>query len=171
MLTNTTNDEQFYKAGEIVGFFQLVPEEDILEQGLPEARIDEVFSDFSREPKENVPGACSKELTEEERKFLEDNLVINAPYEFKSQYRELMFSYHDLCSKSKFDIGQTDVIEHKVVLNYESPIHIRQFRILFEHRDTIYSWVDELLGKGAIEVSQSCFNSPIFLVPKLMDMA
>ena len=68
--TNTTNDEQFYKAGEIVGFFQPVLEEDILEHGLPEARIDEVFSDFSREPKDPIPG--------EERKFLEDNLIINA---------------------------------------------------------------------------------------------
>ena len=26
--------------------------------------------------------------------------------------------------------------------------------------------MDELLKKGAIEVSRSCFNSPIFLVPK-----
>ena len=26
--------------------------------------------------------------------------------------------------------------------------------------------MDELLRKGAIEVSHSCFNSPIFLVPK-----
>ena len=34
-----------------------------------------------------------------------------------------------------------------------------------EHRQTIYDWVDELLKKGAIEVSRSRFNSPIFLVP------
>ena len=39
-----------------------------------------------------------------------------------------------MCSKSKFDIGRTDVIEHKVVLNTENPILIRQFRIPFEHQ-------------------------------------
>ena len=50
MLTNITNDDQFYKTGDIVGFSQPVPEEEIVEHGLPEARIDEVFSDFSREP-------------------------------------------------------------------------------------------------------------------------
>ena len=58
------------------------------------------------------------------------------------------------------------MIEHKVTMKSEDPIHIRQFRIPLEHRQTIYDWVDELLKKGAIEVSRSCFNSPIFLVPK-----
>ena len=53
-----------------------------------------------------------------------------------------------------------------VVLNNEDPIHIGQFRIPFEHRQTIYYWIDELLKKGAIEVSRSCYYSPIFLVPK-----
>ena len=72
--------------------------------------------------------------------------------------------YH-VFSKSKFDIGPTDVIEHKVIMKSEDPIHIRQFCIPLEHK-AIYDWVDELLKKGAIEVSRSCFNSPIFLVPK-----
>ena len=48
----------------------------------------------------------------------------------------------------------------------DDPVHIRQFRIPLEHRQTIYDWVDELLKKGAIEVSRSTYNSPIFLVPK-----
>ena len=58
------------------------------------------------------------------------------------------------------------MFEIKVSLTSEDPIHVRQFRIPFEHRQTICDWVDELLKKGAIEVSRSCFNSPIFLVPK-----
>ena len=45
-------------------------------------------------------------------------------------------------------------------------MHIRQFRIPLEHRQTIYDWADELLKKGAMEVSRSTYNSPIFLVPK-----
>ena len=82
------------------------------------------------------------------------------------RYKQLLLDYHDTCSKSKFDLGCTDVVEHKIKMKTEDPIHIRQFRIPFEHRQTIYDWVDELLKKGAIEVSRSCFNSPIFLVPK-----
>ena len=59
-----------------------------------------------------------------------------------------------------------DVIEHKVHLKSEDCIHIRQFHIPLKHRQTIYDWVDELLKKGTIKVSCSCFNSLIFLVPK-----
>ena len=77
VLTNIANDEQFYKTGDIAGFFQPVPEEDICGtritgSGLPEARIDEVFSDFSREPKDPIPGVSSQKLSDEDRKFLED---------------------------------------------------------------------------------------------------
>ena len=62
MLTNTSNDEQFYKAGDIVGFFQPVPEEDILEHETSKKRRS-FFGLFS--------GACSEKLSEEDRKFLE----------------------------------------------------------------------------------------------------
>ena len=58
------------------------------------------------------------------------------------------------------------MIEHRVSMKSDEPIHTRQFRIPLEHRQTIYDWVDELLKKGAIEVSRSRFNSPIFQVPK-----
>ena len=78
----------------------------------------------------------------------------------------MLYRYHDVISKGKFDLGWTDVVEHKIELNDDDPVHIRQFRIPLEHRQTIYDWVDELLKKGAIEVSRSTYNSPIFLVPK-----
>ena len=166
VFTNALQDDQFFKQGEIIGFFQPIQEEDVLEHGLPEARLDEVFSDFSRDPKDPKVVPSVVPLSEEERRFLSENLSISAPMEYLHRYQQLIFDYHNVCSKSKFDIGRTNVIEHKVVLNSQDPIHLRQFRIPFEHRQTIYDWVDELLKKGAIEVSRSCFNSPIFLVPK-----
>ena len=58
------------------------------------------------------------------------------------------------------------MVEHRIELTDDDPVHIRQFRIPLEHRQTIYDWVDELMKKGAIEVSRSTYNSPIFLVPK-----
>ena len=94
--------------------------------------IDEVFPDFLREPKDPKVGPSVVPLSEEERRFLSENLSISAPMEFLHQ--QLIFDYHDVCSKSKFDIGRTDVLEHKVVLNSQDPIHVRQFRIPFEHR-------------------------------------
>ena len=168
MFTNGLQDDQLFKQGEIVGFFQPIQEEDVLEHGLPEARLDEEFSDFSRDPRNPKVGPSVVPLSEEERRFLSLNLVIKAPMEFLHRYQQLIFDYHDICSKPKFDIGQTDVIEHKVVLNSPDPINVCQFRIPFEHRLTIYDWVDELLNKCAIEVSRLCFNSPIFLVPNVV---
>ena len=65
----------------------------------------------------------------------------------------MLFCYHDVISKGKFDLRWTDVVELKIDLTDDNPVHIRQFRIPLEHRQTIYDWVDELLKKGAIEVS------------------
>ena len=94
-------------------------------------------------------------MTSEEKYFLLSHFNVSAPSEWKARYMDLVVKYHDVCSKGKFDLGRTDVIEHKVCMKIEEPIHTRQFRIPLEHRQTIYDWVDELLKKGAIEVSRS----------------
>ena len=59
MLTNASGDERIDIDGDIVGFFQPVPDEYILEHGWPESRIDEVFSYFSNEPMMSVVGIQS----------------------------------------------------------------------------------------------------------------
>ena len=110
VFTNALQDNKFFKQGEIVGFFQPIQEEDVLEHGLPEARLDEVFSDFSREPKDPEVGLSVVPLSEEERILLSENLSIKAPMEFLHRYQHVIFDYHDICLKSKFDIGGTNVI-------------------------------------------------------------
>ena len=95
---------------------------------------------------------------------MDESINIQVPDPWATTYREMLYRYHDVISKGKFDLGWTDVVEHKIDLT--DPVHIRQFRIPLEHRQTIYDWVDELLKEGAIEVSWSTYNSPIFLVPK-----
>ena len=165
VVTNTSSEEVIFRRGEIVGFFSPLSD-NAMRQGLSEAKIDAIFNDFSKEPKEPHKGPALEDLSEEGRKYLNENLNIQAPSFYFDRYADLCLKYHDVFSKSKFDLGRTDVVEHKVTLRSEEPIHVRQFRIPLEHRQTIYDWVDELLSKGAIEVSRSCFNSPIFLVPK-----
>ena len=165
VITNVTNEDIFVRQGTTLGEFTPLSASD-LAQCRSEENVDAIFSDFSKEPKEPQSGPAKEPLTEEGRKFLLDNLVIKAPLDFSDRYKDLCLLYHDVFSKSKFDLGWTDVVEHKVNMKSEDPIHVRQFRIPLEHRQTIYDWVDELLSKGAIEVSRSCFNTPIFLVPK-----
>ena len=131
-----------------------------------EENIDAVFSSFSNDAQEKSEEFVPTSMTSEEKDFLLSQLNVSAPVEWKARYINLIVWYHDVFSKGKFDLGRTDVIEHKVSMKTEEPIHTRQFRIPHEHRQTIYDWVDELLKKDAIEVGHSCFNSPIFLVPK-----
>ena len=61
---------------------------------------------------------------------------------------EMLYRYHDVISKGKFDLGWTDVVEHEIDLTDDDPMHIPQFRIPLEHRQTIYDWVNELLKRG-----------------------
>jgi hypothetical protein len=74
--------------------------------------------------------------------------------------------YHDVISKDKYDLGRASVIKHEIKMRDGQPLHARQFRIPFAHKVTILDYVDELLRQGAIEVSRSPYNSPIFCVAK-----
>jgi hypothetical protein len=69
-------------------------------------------------------------------------------------------------SKDKFDLGCADVIEHSIVMEDERPVHQRQFRVQFVHKEVLYEYVDKLLKSGAIEVSRSPYNSAVFCVAK-----
>ena len=110
-----------------------------------------MFNSFSNDPKEKCEDFVPPAMSSEEKDFLLSQLNVSAPVEWKAKYIDLIVKYHDVCSKGKFDLGCIDVIEHKVTMKTEEPIHARQFRIPLEHRQTIYDWVDELLKKGAIE--------------------
>ena len=118
-----------------MGYFSPI-EDSVLEKGLAGDSIDAVFGHFSQEPEDPAPGSSSVPLSEEDRKFMLETVSIKAPYTYNDQYWDLCLRYHDVFSKSKFDIGRTDVIEHKVTMKSEDPIHIRQFRIPLEHRQT-----------------------------------
>jgi hypothetical protein len=74
--------------------------------------------------------------------------------------------YQDVILKDKFDLGRASVIKHKIKMSDGQTLHARQFRIPFAHEDTIFDYVDELLRRGAIKVSRSPYNSPIFCVAK-----
>ena len=92
---------------------------------------------YKRQPEEPPRGAIT-EPTREELAFLHEHINIQAPDLWATTYREMLYRYHDVISKGKFDLGWTDVVEHKIELSDDDPVHIRQFRIPLEHRQTIY---------------------------------
>jgi hypothetical protein len=133
---------------------------------LNDETVNAVFGDIGEEPKDPGRGEAKEQATPEERRDLEQRVQIKAQGEFRAKYLRLILRYHDVCSKTKFDLGFTDVIKHSIRINSEVPIHVRQFRVPFEHERMLHDYVDELLKKGAIEVSRSPYNSPIFCVAK-----
>ena len=146
-----------------IGYLQLI--DPGKKKPLHETTLAEIFDNPDGEPEE-PPRGTIQETSTEELAFLDESINIQALDPWASTYWELVYCHHDVISKGKFDLGWTDVVEHKIDLTDDDPVHIRQFRIPLEHRQTIYDWVDKLLKKGAIEVSRSTYNLRIFVVPK-----
>ena len=117
---------------------QYFKKDDDLKKGLAGDSIAEVFGHFSCEPEDPTPGSSRDLLSEEDRKLMIDSVSIKASLNHHDL--DLCLHYHDIFSKSKFDIGRTDVIEHKVHLKSEDPIHIRQFCIPLKHRQTMIGY-------------------------------
>jgi len=160
IVSNTTGSAVHLSADHPVGYFEFLDESQT--RDIDELFVDEICSIRSAAKPSGPPPAP----TPADHDFIRENVVIAAPDAYKEQYIDLLLKYHDVISKGKFDLGWTDAIQHKIEMTDDDPIHIKQFRIPLEHRQQIYDWVDELLQKGAIEVSRSAYNSPIFLVPK-----
>ena len=75
VVVNITDEVQYFKKGEIVGYFSPI-EDNILEKGLACDSIDAVFGHFSREPEDPAPGSSSVPLSEEDRKFMLETVSI-----------------------------------------------------------------------------------------------
>jgi hypothetical protein len=105
-------------------------------------------------------------LKPKEKKVLKERLQVLSEEPWRQQYIDLMLRYHDVCSKDKFNLGCTEVIEHSIVMEDERPVHQRQFRVPFAHEEGLYEYVDKLLKSGAIKVNRSPYNSAVFCVAK-----
>lgn len=109
---------------------------------------------------------CINKLSDKEKKEFMSKLHCKSPSEWQQRYVDLIMRYNDVFSKDKFDLGWTNVMEHKVHMKNENPVYVKQFRVPYEHQAVLHEFVDELLKKGAIQESRSPYNSPVFCVPK-----
>ena len=100
------------------------------------------------------------------REAVGEAVRIKAPTEHFDGLKDLLLQYADVFSKTKYDLGHSDVIQHDVRMTNDKIVHVKQFRIPLLHVQVVQKYVDELLEQGVIEPSQSEFNSPIFCVPK-----
>ena len=164
-IVNTTDRELELKPGDIVGSMSNPEFFEETVRPLTDETLASIFGTIGKEPNEPKKGLLTQP-TAEQKKVLEEKLHIEAPEQWRGHYKDLLLRYHDVISTDKFDLGWTDVIQHKIHMKDQVPVHSRQFRIPFEHEETVHQYVRELLKKGAIEVSRSPYNSPIFCVTK-----
>ena len=163
IVQNTTEQPIYVHAKETIGFGEVVTADDEVCE-IKEEFLAEMFGSFGKEPPEpdSKPAQCSPE----ERAYILEHVNIKATSEWTQKYLDLILRYHDTCSKGDFDLGRTGVLKHAIRMKDTEPIHSKQFRIPLEQIELVHDWIDRLAEKGAIEVSRSVYNSPLFLVKK-----
>jgi hypothetical protein len=164
-VVNITDKTYQVHKGNVIGSFRNPEESGEELVPLDDKVVASIFGEIGRDPKEPERGQTHI-IDPKQAKELEARLQIHARGPIRTRYRELIMQYHNVISKDKFDLGRASVIKHKIKMRDGQPLHARQFRIPFAHEETIFDYVEELLRRGAIEVSRSPYNSPIFCVAK-----
>ena len=113
-----------------------------------------------------TPPPSASTLSDAKKKYITDNLKTDLPPQQRQQLLDILFKYHDAISHDKFDLGTNQDILHKINLTTTDPIHVKQFRIPEEHLKFLNDYVTELENKHCIQLSQSSYNSPVFMVKK-----
>ena len=154
LILNPTHVDMTLQRGEPVGAFH----ETSMDETLP---IEEML----KLVKEKI-SSQKDELSEVKKKFISENANIGGSKVFRQKCGQLLFKHHQVISNNKYDIGGTQLFPHEIKLKGNEPVHVKQFRIPWAHREFLNDFVDELLQKGVIQSSLSPFNAPIFCVQK-----
>ena len=87
--------------------------------------------------------------------------------EFADRIEDFLFGFQDVLAIDGDKLGCTDVIEHHINLENNTPvIYIPAYRLTHKHKEEINKAVDEMLADGIIEPSKSPYNFPLLAVPK-----
>ena len=62
--------------------------------------------------------------------------------------------------------GETNVIQHRVKLTDDTPIHCKPYPLLYAMREELGNEVDSMLEMGVVRPSTSPYASPIIMVKK-----
>ena len=84
----------------------------------------------------------------------------------KHLVQEKLIQYQDIFSKGENDVGQTDLVEHKIVTESAVPIKQRPRPLPRKQNEEVERQIKILLETGMISVSDSAWSSPIVCVKK-----
>lgn len=66
-------------------------------------------------------------------------------------------------------LGHTDLVSHKIHTTHERPINAKQYPPPHNLKQEIVKQVEEMEKQGIVEVSESPYNAPVWIVPKKPD--
>ncbi len=82
----------------------------------------------------------------------------------------LLHKYREDVSLPGESLGATDKAEHRIKSKLETKsVYLQAYRLPHIQRQIIDEQIKDMLKQGAIQLSRSPWNSPLFLVPKRMD--
>jgi hypothetical protein len=61
-------------------------------------------------------------LSTKKKQFIEQNVKLNVPDQFRQKYLNLLLKNHEAISQDKFDLGPTDNLMHEMLLKMQEPI-------------------------------------------------
>jgi len=93
----------------------------------------------------------------------EVNICPDLPQEQHHQLMQLLNSYADIFSNSP---GQTDIIEHKILLTDSNPIRSKNYPVPHSLRQVIKDELAEMIRMEVVEPSDSPYSSPLLMVKK-----
>ena len=163
-VVNLADEELAIKKGTILSTMRKTEEEHLM--AAEEATVAGILGEIGPEPREPARGQVQTMTKEEEQLLLGKINIQTDDNNLVKKIQELIIEFNDVVSKTKFDLGAADVIKHCIRLTTDTPVHVRQFRIPYEHEAVLHEYVKELLEKKAIRPSRSPYNSPIFCVEK-----
>lgn len=84
----------------------------------------------------------------------------------KERLMELLLQYRDIFAKDDFDLGRSNVAQHRIPTTCDLPIKQRPYRVPEALKPIVSEHISNMYRKGIISPSHSCWASPITLVKK-----
>ena len=157
MLSNPSNDVIEYARREHLGAAET------LDNYAPVAAMEQsnVSSIMAAVQEESKPKPTDNPLA-----VLIDNATKHLTQDIKGAIQQVLWKYSKAISKDKFDLGLTDILEHKIHLRDTDPVYHKQFPFSLAHLEEVRANIDKWLKLGIVEPARSRYNSPIFCVKK-----
>lgn len=103
-----------------------------------------------------------------------EQIAIRADYlnlEEKKELYKLVKEYESIFPRENESLTYTDAIQHKIITSDEIPIYTRPYRYPEIYKEEINKQIKQLLDDKIIKQSHSPWSSPVWMVPKKLDVS